>query len=319
MAKDLYLTLDLNLLRTFLVLHQELNMRKASGRLHISQPALSQALKKLRNHFDDPLFVKVPSGLEPTYFANELATKVAPHLDGLAKSLNTLQKFEPEQVDQTLRIALSSLIVSSLAGSLFAQLKSKAKNANIELILWNQSTEDKIRTGEVILGIHYNLRLPKDIYHQKLIDIRAQAIVRKEHPLAGRPIDMKDLEAYEFASVVSAGWNDNFNYAANVLAEYDINIKTGMRAEDALTILNVVEQTDMILPHSNLFPLYRYPAFTSLDIAQIEQDENPFIYPIYAHFHTKNLDSPLIHWLLEEITQLMQDQTARVEQFLARR
>lgn len=317
MAKDLYLTLDLNLLRTFLVLHQELNMRKASGRLYISQPALSQALKKLRNHFDDPLFVKVPSGLEPTYFANELATKVAPHLDGLSKSLNTLEKFEPEQVNQTVRIALSSLIVSSLAGSLFARLKAKAQNANIELILWNQSTEEKIRTGEVILGIHYNLRLPKDIYPQKLIDIRAQAIVRKGHPLVGRTISMKELEGYEFASVVNAGWNDNFNYAANVLAEYDINIKTGVRAEDALTILNVVEQTDMILPHSNLFPFDKYPAFTTLDIKEFKHTEHPFVYPIHAHFHTKNIDSPLVHWLLEEIIELMKDQTERVDRFLA--
>ena len=58
MAKDLYTSLDLNLLRTFVILSQELNMRKASERLFVSQPAVSQALQKLRNHFNDDLFVK---------------------------------------------------------------------------------------------------------------------------------------------------------------------------------------------------------------------------------------------------------------------
>lgn len=63
MAKDRFANLDLNLLRTFLVLFQELNMRKASVRLNVSQPAISQALQRLRHHFDDELFVKVRSGL----------------------------------------------------------------------------------------------------------------------------------------------------------------------------------------------------------------------------------------------------------------
>ena len=58
MAKDLFHTLDLNLLKTFMILMQEKNMRKVSQRLFVSQPAISQALQKLRNHFDDELFVK---------------------------------------------------------------------------------------------------------------------------------------------------------------------------------------------------------------------------------------------------------------------
>lgn len=63
MKKDLHTSLDLNLLKIFLIIYQELNMRKASERLFVSQPAISQSLTKLRNHFDDELFVKVPKGL----------------------------------------------------------------------------------------------------------------------------------------------------------------------------------------------------------------------------------------------------------------
>ncbi len=99
MAKDLFYSLDLNLLRTFLVLSQELNMRKASQRLHVSQPAISQTLQKLRHHFNDELFVKVPKGLAPTSFAEELTIAIAPHLDGLVSALNTAQPFGPKAID----------------------------------------------------------------------------------------------------------------------------------------------------------------------------------------------------------------------------
>ncbi len=66
MTKDLFFTLDLNLLRTFLVLSQELNTRKAAERLFVTQPAISHALQRLRNHFNDELFVKSLNGLQAT-------------------------------------------------------------------------------------------------------------------------------------------------------------------------------------------------------------------------------------------------------------
>ncbi|WP_242620358.1 LysR family transcriptional regulator [Shewanella maritima] len=72
-------------------------MRKATERLNVSQPAISQALQKLRFHFQDDLFVKVPQGLSSTPFADQLAQDIAPHLDGLATILNEKNTFEPSQ------------------------------------------------------------------------------------------------------------------------------------------------------------------------------------------------------------------------------
>ena len=59
MAKNRYMSMDLNALRTFVILYQEGNMRKATTKLHVSQPALSHTLSKLRETFDDDLFIKI--------------------------------------------------------------------------------------------------------------------------------------------------------------------------------------------------------------------------------------------------------------------
>ena len=102
MAKDLFSTLDLNLLRTFLIVHQEKNTRKAAERLFVTQPAVSQALQKLRHHFDDELFVKVHGGLQPTHFSEQLANELTPHMDGISNAVNSSYGFDPKEIDYPL-------------------------------------------------------------------------------------------------------------------------------------------------------------------------------------------------------------------------
>ncbi|WP_301668063.1 LysR family transcriptional regulator [Neisseria basseii] len=69
-------TLDLNLLKAFSVLMDERNVSKAAERLAITQPAMSGVLTRLRDNFDDPLFVRVQRGVVPTNRALELAPQV---------------------------------------------------------------------------------------------------------------------------------------------------------------------------------------------------------------------------------------------------
>lgn len=99
MAKDLFSTLDLNLLRTFIILHQERNMRRAAERLFVSQPAVSKALQRLRDHFEDELFVKTHHGLRATEYANDLAESLAPLLDDISITINGSKAFNPLEMN----------------------------------------------------------------------------------------------------------------------------------------------------------------------------------------------------------------------------
>ena len=194
MAKDLFHTLDLNLLKTFMVLMQEKNMRKASQRLFVSQPAISQALQKLRNHFDEELFVKVKTGLEPTPFAESLANDITPHLDGLAAAVNRSHQFDPAEVDNKIRIALAPITMTCLPGFLFEQMRALAPNAQLELVSWSNSTVDEILKGETLIGVNYELLLAnKEIYTPKLIDLKGRILVREGHPIKQSHVKPHDL------------------------------------------------------------------------------------------------------------------------------
>ena len=170
MAKDLFSSLDLNLLRTFLIVYQEKNTRKAAERLFVSQPAVSQALQKLRHHFSDDLFVKVHGGLQATAFSEQLANEITPHLDGLMTAVNSSSAFDPTEIDYPIKIALSPVVLACLSGFLYKSIKQQAPNCELELTSWTSSSAKDIQKGEVLIGIAYQLpNLSKEIYEKKLI------------------------------------------------------------------------------------------------------------------------------------------------------
>ncbi|WP_440887297.1 LysR family transcriptional regulator [Vibrio sp. WZ-1] len=310
MAKDLYHTLDLNLLKTFMVLMQERNMRKASQRLFVSQPAISQALQKLRNHFDDELFVKIKTGLEPTSFAESLANDITPHLDGLASAVNRSHQFAPAELDNKIRIALAPVTMTCLPGFLFEQINLLAPNAQLELVGWSNSTVDEILKGETLVGVNYELLLSnKEIYAPKLLDLKGRIFVRKDHPITKLHVEPKDLSGYPIASLISPGWNDKFSYASELLTGMGVEHTIGFRSEMITAILDVVKHTDMYLPHSNLFPIEQFQGLRAVDITIDGQAQ---MKSIHAHMHIRNRNNPLLQWLVGLIQQGLKQQTDKI-------
>lgn len=306
MAKDLYSTLDLNLLRTFVVLMQEKNMRKASQRLFVSQPAISQSLQKLRNHFSDELFVKVSTGLEPTPFAESMAKAITPHLHGLEQSLNHTYQFDPALIEHKLRIALSPIVMICLSGPLFRLIREQAPHAELELVSWSNSTIDDIAKGEILLGVGYETLISnKEVYQAKLLDLIGRIFVRNDHPLTKKIITPKELDGYEFASLISPGWNDNFSYTAQKLSDLGIEYKVGFRSELVMAIVDVIQHTDMYFPHSNLFPIEQFPSLRSIDL---DVDGKPHVKPIYCHTHIKYRHTDITQWLFNLIQSVLKQQ-----------
>lgn len=294
-SANLFQKLDLNLLRTFRVLLQERNARKTAERLFVTQPAISQALQKLRFHLDDELFVKVQGGLEPTPFALQVEEKIAPYLDGLEASLEQLSDFSPSELEGTIKIALAPIVLSCLAGSLFIELRKQAPNLNLELTSWTQQTPEQLRNGDVFLGMHYDLdSISKEIAREKLADMEARVYVRQDHPLKSTVITPHDAAKYEIASLISPGWNDNFSFAAQILEQHGYEAKVGFRSEVVLAIIDVVSSTDMLLPHSNLLPSQHSKQLRAL---RVELNEQPYTKGLYAYVHNKNRQSPKAKWL----------------------
>jgi DNA-binding transcriptional LysR family regulator len=88
-------SLDLNLLPIAFALYDELNVSRAARVLGMSQPAVSMALRRLRETFNDPLFVRVPTGITPTPRAHALARAARPLVERLHRDLRAEEIFDP--------------------------------------------------------------------------------------------------------------------------------------------------------------------------------------------------------------------------------
>ncbi len=122
---------DLNLLLTFRALMQERNVTRAAERLYLGQPAVSGALKRLREAFGDELFVRTSRGMTPTPRALELARQIEPFLQSLHQSLTQTPAFEPSSAERVFRIGISDSLEVVFMPEIMSRLGSTAPGVKL--------------------------------------------------------------------------------------------------------------------------------------------------------------------------------------------
>ncbi|WP_394209945.1 LysR family transcriptional regulator [Enterovibrio calviensis] len=295
MTKNLFNAIDLNLLRIFLVLFQERNMRKAADRLFVTQPAISQSLKKLRHHFNDDLFIKAPFGLEVTAEAERIAANIIPHLDGLYGALNSLEAFDPATIKRKIQIAFAPQVLISMSGCFFLELKTKAPHLDVEFVQWTSNTFEDIENSSLLLGLSYDYpNVSKQIKQIEVAKITGCCAVRKGHPLKGLSASAESFSQYEIASLFIPGWSEDLPFAAKKLKERSLPFSVGFRSAFPMAIADVIQKTDMFYPTSNLFPFADYPNIRRIDVEDTDIQKQ---YSLFSYFHQRNKNDPLTAWL----------------------
>jgi LysR family transcriptional regulator, mexEF-oprN operon transcriptional activator len=145
---------DLNLLLVFRALLQERGVTRAAQRLFLGQPAVSGALKRLRNMFGDELFVRTPRGMEPTPRALELSRSIEPLLLTLHQALTQPPRFDPATAQRTFRLGLSDALEAALMPELMRLLGERAPG--VRLITRNADTPrapGMVDAGEIELAV----------------------------------------------------------------------------------------------------------------------------------------------------------------------
>ena len=126
-------TLDLNLLKTLDALLDERSVTRAAARLALTQPAVSGMLNRLRDYFDDPLFIRAPHGIVPTTRAEELAAPVKRILADIDLLLQPVA-FDPLQATLTFTLAATDYALRAIAVPFIAALKVRAPAIRVRVI-----------------------------------------------------------------------------------------------------------------------------------------------------------------------------------------
>lgn len=141
---------DLNLIPVFITLLAERSTIRAADRLGVGQPAISASLSRLRAIYGDPLFVRVPRGMEPTSRALQLGAALHPALVAIRQSLVPVEPFDPGAAKFTLRIGMPDNHEHFVVPQLLARLQREAPNVRLAIRPTSGATAGQLLDSEEV-------------------------------------------------------------------------------------------------------------------------------------------------------------------------
>lgn len=192
-------TLDLNLLKAFVVLLDECNVSRAAKRLSVTQPAMSGILNRLRESFNDPLFVRVQHGMQPTERALQLGQIARKILQEISTMLQP-PVLEPEKLAMTLRIAAMDYVQQIIALPLILRLRRLAPNVQVALLpVQGQNIKTLLEQNKIDLALVSDNHLSTDMPKSVLYEERYVCAMSRTHPFANQNLTLEQFCQLPFA------------------------------------------------------------------------------------------------------------------------
>lgn len=194
--------LDLNLLVTLEALLEEQNVTKAAARLHLSQPAVSAQLNRLRDEFADPLLVPARRGMTPTAKALELVAPLRQALDQVRAAVAENRSFDPAKAKLIVAIAGTDYLQAAVLQPLVLELRTLAPGVRIALRnLDVAQLEAQMVRGEVDLALMTPQAAPPGLRTRQLFDERYVLIGRRNHPRLRAGMTVREFAQLEHVIV----------------------------------------------------------------------------------------------------------------------
>ncbi|GAA5062509.1 LysR family transcriptional regulator [Erythrobacter westpacificensis] len=174
---------DLNLLVVFDILLEERSVTRAAKRLNVTQPAISAALKRLRESFQDELLVQHGKKMIPTQHALALAPEVSAELVRLKSLIATSTKFDPRTSKRRFRISASDYITTVLLVPLIGDLQEEAPGIRLDLTLPDENSLGRLEAGEIDLILTPDEFMQGDHPRELLFEERHVVAGWRENPV----------------------------------------------------------------------------------------------------------------------------------------
>lgn len=238
--------LDLNLLVTLEALLVEQNVTRAASRLHLSQPAVSAQLSRLRDMFDDPLLVPAQRGMTPTAKALDLLEPLRQALDQVRSTVAQHGNFDPARARLTVNIACTDYLQAALAQPLILDLRTRAPGVRVALRnLDVLQLETQLARGEVDLALMTPSAAAPGLRTRHLFDERYVLIGRKGHPRLRRNLSIEQFAQLEHV-VVSLRGGDFVTPVDHALAALGHQRRVVLSAASFLFLPQIVAQSDFV-------------------------------------------------------------------------
>ena len=293
---------DLNLFIVFDAIYTEANLTRAGQIVGITQPAVSNALARLRETFNDPLFVRTAQGMVPTPMAQNIIAPVRNALQLLRVSVQESRTFNPLQANKTFRISMTDLTEAVVLPPLFQRLRRLAPNVKIESMLAKRrETTKELAAGRLDFAMDAPLNTDPQVRHVKLLEDRYVCAMRRGHPLAKDKLSVEEYLSLSHIHISSR--RSGLGMVDLALGKMGQQRKIALRSQHYMMATQVIQQTDMAVTVPERFArrhdLYQVPL--PVDIPPLET---------HIYWHESTDQDPANRWMREQMIEIAQQVTA---------
>ena len=299
---------DLNLIRVFLTVWDVRSLTAAGHRLNLTQPAVSHALRRLRETFNDPLFVRAMGGMVPTEMATRLHRPLSEALQIIQQAVQDSDRFDPATAGRVFRIAMSDVSEFFFLPTLMTWLASTAPGVHLRVVPLDPATiMQSMRAGEVDVTIGFVPDLEDEVISHSLFRDSCVCLVRAGHPIAAVEPGAVDLGSlrYVYATTTATG----HQLAERWLTENGVKRQIALRLGHFTAAPSVVRATDLavIFPASVARLMNGDAAFALLPLPP----GHPVI-DVRVHMHSHFSGDAGIRWLRDNLIALFGNQAPSV-------
>jgi DNA-binding transcriptional LysR family regulator len=220
-------------------LMEERSVTRAAERLGITQPALSNALARLRTMLQDQLFIRERYGIQPTPIALELAPVIAEALAKIDDAVLGQQDFDPASAERLLTVAPNGYVEFALMPAIVARLREVAPGIRLRLTPYGTDlAETGVTSGTTAMVLGRMIDPPDNLVVQHLMDEGLECIVRADHPEIGDSMSREQFEAMKHVNVLPPG-----RLRAGLFQALD---KQGLKREVAVSVTHFLAVPEMV-------------------------------------------------------------------------
>jgi DNA-binding transcriptional LysR family regulator len=290
---------DLNLLPIAFALYDELNVSRAARALGMSQPAVSMALRRLREAFNDPLFVRVPTGIVPTPRAHTLVRAARPLLDELQHSLRAEETFDPARTASTFTIALSDVGELAFLLRLLKAFRAQAPKCVIRsVVVPPAQLAHELEKGEIDLAVGYYPTLSSKNFRQRRVETqRFACLMRTGHPRRASRLLVKEFAALEHIAVRAEGRSQEM--IERFFERRRVRRNIVLVTPHFLSIPFVVGGSDLVATIPERLAGYFVSQSAALSVAALPFADEVLL-ELKLHWHRRFDNEPRSRWLREQ-------------------
>ena len=287
-----------------IALYDELSVSRAARRLGMSQPAVSKALRRLRDTFDDPLFVRGPSGIVPTPRAHAIVRAARPHLQHLQEDLLKDEHFDPAASTRPITLAITDIAEMAFFPSILEHFRTHAPKCPLSTVsLSDAQIAEGLEKGDVDLAAgHFPALALRNFRQRRLSKHGFACLMRAGHPLWKSRLTVSSFLAAEHIVIRPKGRSQDV--LERFIERRRMRRKIAVYTSNVLSVPFIVMESHLVatMPYA---VVTRFASLTSQVVAALPPFE--LQYDLKLHWHRRFDNDPRSLWIREQLAAVFKD------------